>query len=100
MVKGGPVHPYAGIVFFLILPGVFVAGLVLMPIGTFLRRRKLYARGELPTVYPQIDFRKPLLRRAFSWVVALTFVNAAILGTASYRGVEHMDSVRGHPVLG
>ena len=94
VVKGGPIHPYAGIVFFLILPGVFVTGLILMPIGTFLRRRKLYARGELPTVYPQIDFRKPLLRRAFSWVVALTFLNAAILGTASYRGVEHMDSVQ------
>ena len=94
VVKGGPIHPYAGIVFFLILPGVFVTGLILMPIGTFWRRRKLYARGELPTVYPQIDFRKPLLRRAFSWVVALTFLNAAILGTASYRGVEHMDSVQ------
>jgi len=94
VVKGEPIHPYAGIVFFLILPGVFAAGLVLIPIGALWRRRKLHARGELPTVYPQIDFRKPLLRRAFSWVVGLTFLNVAILGTASYRGVEHMDSVQ------
>ena len=94
VVRGGPIHPYAGIVFFLILPGVFVAGLVLIPIGAFWRRRRLHARGELPTVYPQIDFRKPLLRRAFSWVAALTFLNVAILGTASYRGVEYMDSVQ------
>ena len=94
VVKGGPIHPYAGIVFFLILPGVFVIGLVLIPIGALWRRRKLHSRGELPTVYPQIDFRKPVLRRAFSWVVGLTFLNVAILGTASYRGVEHMDSVQ------
>ncbi len=94
VIKGGPIHPYAGIVFFLILPGVFVIGLALIPIGALWRRRRLYSRGELPTVYPQIDFRKALLRRAFSWVVGLTFLNAAILGTASYRGVEHMDSVQ------
>ena len=29
-----PVHPYAGIVLFLVLPGFFVAGLLLMPLGS------------------------------------------------------------------
>ena len=91
---GGPVRPYAGIIFFLVLPGVFVAGLVLMPAGAWWRRRKLRELGQLPSPYPQVDFRKPLLRRAFGWVAAMTFLNVAILGTASYRGVEYMDSVQ------
>jgi hypothetical protein len=87
-------HPYAGIIIFLILPGIFVFGLVLIPFGGWRHRRKLRARGELPDVYPKIDFREPVLRHAFAWVSVLTIFNVAILGTASYRGVEHMDSVQ------
>jgi nitrate/TMAO reductase-like tetraheme cytochrome c subunit len=91
---GLSIHPYVGIIIFLILPGIFVFGLILMPVGALLRRRVLRKQGLLPEVYPQIDFRKRSLRRAFSWVVLLTFFNVAILGTASYRGVEYMDSVQ------
>jgi hypothetical protein len=36
----GPSHPYVGILLFLILPGVFVLGLLLIPMGILLRRRK------------------------------------------------------------
>ncbi len=31
-------NPYLGIIFFLLLPALFVAGLLLIPIGLFLRR--------------------------------------------------------------
>jgi NapC/NirT cytochrome c family, N-terminal region len=94
IIQGGRVHPYTGIVFFLILPGVFVAGLVLMPLGVVWRRYNLRKQGVLPTVYPKIDLRQPLLRRAAGLVAGLSFLNVAILGTASYRGVEYMDSVQ------
>ena len=93
VIHGGPIHPYAGIVFFLILPGVFVFGLVLVPLGALWRRHKLRLLGELPDTYPQIDLHSPVLRRAFALVVVATFLNVAILGTASYRGIEYMDSV-------
>ncbi len=94
IVGGGSVHPYAGIVFFLVLPGVFVLGLLLMPAGAIRQRHKLRRAGELPSVYPQIDLRQPLVRRGFTWVGGMTLLNVAILGTASYRGVEYMDSVQ------
>lgn len=94
MVAGGPLRPYAGIVIFLILPGVFVAGLFLIPLGALLRRHALRKAGELPTIYPQIDLARPKIRRATYWVAFLTVANVAILGTASYRGVEYMDSVQ------
>jgi len=93
-VRGGAVPPYAGIVLFLILPGLFILGLLLMPAGAIWRRRKLAARGELPSVYPKIDFHQPILRRAAVLVGALTFVNVVIVGGASYRGIEYMDSVQ------
>jgi nitrate/TMAO reductase-like tetraheme cytochrome c subunit len=94
IVRGGSIHPYTGIAFFLVLPGIFVLGLVLMPIGALLRRRALQRTGELPASYPKIDFGSPLLRRAAVLVVALSGVNVMILGVATYRGVEYMDSAQ------
>jgi hypothetical protein len=94
IVTGGSVHPYVGLIFFLILPAVFVFGLLLIPIGVFWRRHKLAASGELPQIYPQVDFTKPLLRRAIGWVGGLTMSNVIIFGFATYRGVEYMDSVK------
>ena len=35
----GPPHPYIGLLVYLILPGIFVLGLLLIPIGIWLRRR-------------------------------------------------------------
>jgi hypothetical protein len=63
LLRGRPFHPYAGIVLFLVLPGVFVAGLLLIPIGALWRRRQLRAKGELPAEYPPIDFRHATMRR-------------------------------------
>jgi NapC/NirT cytochrome c family protein len=93
LVHAGPTRPYAGIVFFFILPGIFVVGLLLMPLGGLLRRYRLKQQGTLPHVYPTIDLRQPMLQRAFVLVVIMTFINVALMGTASYKAVEHMDSV-------
>jgi nitrate/TMAO reductase-like tetraheme cytochrome c subunit len=88
-----PVHPYAGIILFLLLPGVFVAGLALMPLGALLYRRRLRQRGELPAAYPKIDFHEPVFRHGVGLLAGATVLNVVILSMASYRGVEHMDSV-------
>ncbi|HET7292416.1 MAG TPA: NapC/NirT family cytochrome c [Vicinamibacteria bacterium] len=88
------VHPYAGIILFLVLPGVFVAGLVLMPLGVLLRRRRLRAKGALPQAYPRIDLHEPAWRHGLALVGVATLANVAILSTASYKGVEHMDSTQ------
>jgi hypothetical protein len=90
--RGGPAHPYTGIIFFLFLPTVFAVGLVLMPVGALLRRRKLRASGQMPREYPQIDLKSPVLRRAAVLISSLTVVNFAIVGTASYQAVDYMDS--------
>ena len=94
LVRGGPEHPYAGIVLFLFLPALFVLGLLLVPLGVLLRRRRARARGEIPTGIPRLDLGSPLLRRGLRLILALTAVNVVLLGTASYRGVEYMDSTQ------
>ncbi|HYX20070.1 MAG TPA: cytochrome C, partial [Thermoanaerobaculia bacterium] len=62
--KGGAIHPYYSILFFFILPAVFVLGLLLMPLGSVLRRRKLRSEGGFPAEIPRVDFKSPMLRRA------------------------------------
>src|SRR5215475_2042280 len=88
----GPPHPYVGILLFLILPGVFVFGLLLIPIGILLRRKKLRDAGELPTIYPAIDLKTDIVRNSILFVACATILNIMIFGYASYQGVTYMDS--------
>jgi hypothetical protein len=88
----GPPHPYIGILVFLILPAIFAVGLLLIPLGIWLRRRSLRGSGLLPASFPAIDLHLPVVRRTFEWVALATGINLLIIGTASYRGVEYLDS--------
>lgn len=85
-------NPYLGIIFFLILPALFVLGLVLVPVGMLLRRRDLARQGALPATYPAIHLGDPIFRHGVLVVLAATFVNLLIVGTSSYRAVAYMDS--------
>ena len=90
-------NPYTGIFAFLILPGIFAIGLVMIPIGMLLRRRRLRRAAEhgdeAPPAYPRIDLNIKPVRRAVFWVALLTLANAVLLGSATYLGVHHMETV-------
>jgi hypothetical protein len=89
---GGPIHPYAGALFFLVLPGIFVLGLLLIPVGLLWRRRRLRRAAGLPPEYPRLDLHDPGVRRGARLVTLATAANVAILSTATYRGMGYMDS--------
>ena len=88
----GPPHPYIGILLFLILPGVFVMGLLLIPLGILLRRHKLNKAGALPQVYPEIDLKTPMVQNSLLFIAVATTANVLIFSFASYRGVSYMDT--------
>ncbi|MBK9795278.1 MAG: NapC/NirT family cytochrome c [Holophagaceae bacterium] len=92
LTSGRSVHPYAGILLFLILPGLFLLGLILIPIGLLRLRRQRKASGEEPLPLQAVDFKHPGVRRLLTVVGVLTFINVSIMGTASLKGVEYMDS--------
>ena len=88
-------NPYIGIVFFLILPGVFVGGLLLIPIGAWLQqRRRRLGKGLSELHWPRIDLNDPAQRRTVLGVFLLTLANVVIVSLAAYRGIEYMDSVQ------
>jgi nitrate/TMAO reductase-like tetraheme cytochrome c subunit len=88
----GSNNPYIGLVLDLFLPGLFILGLALIPMGIVIRRRQLVLAGSVPAEYPQIDLRNPAFRHGIEVVVIATFINFVIVGTATYRGVSYMDS--------
>ena len=87
-------NPYTGIVVFLILPGFFIFGLVVIPVGLWYeRKRQLRGRGSDKGVWPRLDLNDPTTRAATVSIAVLTFVNVIIVSLAGYRGLEYMDSV-------
>lgn len=88
----GPPHPYVGILLFLVLPAFFILGLLLIPIGILLHRRKLRATGELPETFPPVSLEKSKLRSTLLFVAAATVLNILIFTFAAYKGVSYMDS--------
>jgi len=87
-------NPYIGILFFLVLPAVFLAGLALIPLGAWLeRRRRRAGRPASALAWPRVDLNDPAQRRTAVLVFALTMANIVIVSLAAYRGVEYMDSV-------
>jgi nitrate/TMAO reductase-like tetraheme cytochrome c subunit len=85
-------NPYLGIIFFLLLPALFIGGLVLIPIGVFIRRRKLQKAGQIPLQFPKIDLNDRMFRHGLDIVLVATIVNLLVVAMASYRGAAYMDS--------
>jgi nitrate/TMAO reductase-like tetraheme cytochrome c subunit len=85
-------NPYLGIIFFLLLPAVFIAGLVLIPVGLFLRRQKLKKAGQIPAEFPKIDLNDRIFRHGLDIVLVTTIINLLVVAMASYRGAAYMDS--------
>jgi hypothetical protein len=86
-------NPYAGLVIFVVLPALFLLGLLLIPLGMWRQRRN---RLRHPTAaaeeWPVLDFSQPNVRRAALIFTALTTVNVVIILLAGYGSLHWMDS--------
>jgi len=85
-------NPYLGIIFFLLLPALFIGGLILIPVGLFLRRRKLRQAGQIPAEFPKVDLNDRIFRHGLDIVLVATILNLLVVSVASYRGASYMDS--------
>jgi len=90
---GGQIsNPYLGLLLFVAVPAIIVFGLVLIPIGGWMHRRRLHlARGAVET-WPVIDMRLPRTRNVIFTVAVLTVFNLLIVSLAAYGAVHHMES--------
>ena len=89
--EGGP---YLGILTFLILPMLAIVGLILIPVGNLMWRRKVRKSGDgsVPAL-PVFDLNNPHTRKWTLVFIAVTTVNVVILSGATYKGIHYMESV-------
>jgi hypothetical protein len=81
--------PYVGVLAYLILPGFFVVGLLLIPLGLWFEHRRLRKGGDAEL--PVLDLNQAAIRRRMAVFGILSAANVIILAGASFKGVEVMD---------
>ncbi|MCM3880289.1 MAG: hypothetical protein ND807_09285 [Vicinamibacterales bacterium] len=92
MLAGMLNNPYAGLVVFIAIPAVFAIGLLLIPAGMSLERRKLLRNPSAVSEWPVVDFRRAEVRRATLLIAGLTAVNLIIILLAGYGGLHAMET--------
>jgi hypothetical protein len=85
-------NPYIGIFTYVIYPAALVVGLLLIPLGAWLERRRRARGGEVPP-YPRIDLNEPRTRAAFIFVLLSTIVIMGLVSTVSYEAYHFTESV-------
>ncbi|MBI2359644.1 MAG: NapC/NirT family cytochrome c [Deltaproteobacteria bacterium] len=88
----GKANPYIGVFTYMVYPGLLIFGLVLIPIGALLERRRRVRKGELPP-YPRIDLNNPRARAVLFLVVFSSLILMGLISTVSYRAYHFTDSV-------
>ncbi len=91
--RGETKSPYVGILSFLILPAPFFAGLLMIPLGMWLKRKREGRTGIYPPEFPPLTWHNSELRKLVYFIGATTVLNIAIASQLSYGAVSYMDSV-------
>lgn len=85
--------PYVGILAYMVAPGFFILGLVLVPLGIWYdRRRRRLQPGH--SKYMRIDFSDPGHRGAIAFFLSFVVVFVLMSAVGSYRAYEFTDSVQ------
>ena len=87
-------NPYIGMVFFLIIPGIFLLGLLLIPFGMYREHRARLAGHPRTPGWPMLNLNDRRQLRIAALVIGLTIVNVFIVALAAFQGVHYMDSVQ------
>ena len=91
---GGRAKPYLGIFAYMVFPAILILGLLIVPFGMFLERRRRRRRdpSEIPP-YPRIDLNDPRHRGTFAFFMGFTLLFLLLSTVGSYRAYEFTDSV-------
>jgi nitrate/TMAO reductase-like tetraheme cytochrome c subunit len=85
-------NPYAGLVVFIVVPGLFVLGLLMIPFGMWLEYRWQQRHAGATRDWFVFDLRQPVTRQRAVLILVLTAVNLAIVGLAATASVHWMES--------
>jgi nitrate/TMAO reductase-like tetraheme cytochrome c subunit len=88
LLRGAAGNPYLGILAFGLLPALFFLGLILMPVGAWLARRR-DGKAAIPRT---LSFTDPVVRRAGIFLLVTTLANLIIGSQLIYSATHYMSS--------
>ncbi len=88
----GEIHnPYNGILAFMLLPALFISGLLLIPLGIYWRNKGEKKSGLYPASFPPLNMQNLEFRRLVTFVGVTTFANIVIASQLAYGAVSYME---------
>ena len=91
--RGEASSPYIGILVFMGLPAPFFAGLMLIPIGIWWKRKREGRAGVYPSDFPTLSWGNFELRKLVYFFGATTLINVGIASQLTYSAINYMDGV-------
>src|SRR5271169_2637647 len=86
--------PYVGILAYMMAPAIMIVGLIMIPVGMVVeRRRRLHAVGH-PPHFARLDLNNPAQRSAMAFVLSFVVIFALMSAVGSYKAYEFTDSVQ------
>ena len=89
-----PPSPYIGILAYMVLPAFLILGLLMIPAGMWLDRRRRSRHTPGSTHYPRIDLNDASQRSVFAFFFSFVVIFVILSAVGSYRGYEYTDSVQ------
>src|ERR1035441_2996059 len=86
--------PYVGILAYMVAPAIMIVGLVMIPVGMIIeRRRRLHEVGH-PPHFAKFDLNNPAQRSAAAFALSFVVIFALMSAVGSYKAYEFTDSVQ------
>lgn len=90
-----PTSAYRGIFLYLVIPAFLVFGLLLIPLGMYLKWRSVARGGKLhPYKWPVVDFNNPRYRNATALFLFGTLGFLLLSSVGIYKAYQYTDSVQ------
>ena len=86
--------PYIGILAYMVAPGFLVFGLLLIPIGMAIERRRRLRSQGVAQHFPKVDLNNPAQRSTAAFLLSFIVIFTLISAMGSYRAYEFTDSVQ------
>lgn len=92
-VLGYTQSPYLGIFTYMIIPAVMILGLLLIPFGALLERRRVRKHGDAPRRFMVVDLNEPTHRTAVMIFTVATMLLVVVSAAGTYQAYNYSESV-------
>src|SRR5215831_19863242 len=82
--RGETTNPYVGILAFLTIPAPFFAGLLMIPLGMWLKRKREGRQAVYPPEFPPLNWQNRDFRKLAYFIGITTVLNIAIASQLTY----------------